>query len=379
MQWIDHPVVVDTPGSSVAMGVPADVIALSRFFPACVLCLFCMFYPSWADFHWQCMIICDAMLLCCCTIFWMNEDRRASVPKVLLRSRFWRRCWSHCLLPLVLSSFLFVAMESADSKMIHAMWHVILAGLAASIIRTVFRPDGVQTIFDESHENPVVAHILLGSVAVFGLSTIVASLLLDWRAVGYWRWPLLCMASGQRPGGYLVVIGALPSLSALALAFWLINSTVGDAHTEPKEVVLSKRLGCTIGYIGVVFGFLACAITESVSQSLHTLCLTVFMCMMIVAMLLTTLSSRYVLAAGQRVRCTMTFLTFVVMMLFVMLFMLDQQVDGDDYKVPRTLLALAEYAALALLSLWPLTWASEVQERWQVHRQWRGVLSDRTN
>merc|ERR1719409_334272 len=110
-----------------------------------------------------------------------------------------------------------------------------------SIIRVVHGENGENCeteVMNVSPQNPIVARILLGSVAMCGLPTLIFSLLLDWWSVGYWRWPMVSKATRQQPGGYFVVIGALPTLVAQAFAFWLISSTVGSPQSDPEEIVL---------------------------------------------------------------------------------------------------------------------------------------------
>merc|ERR1719162_266361 len=145
----------------------------------------------------------------------------------------------------MLASFIWVVIESTDSRIMQAVWQVLFSVLAVSIIRVVADSSGdlhsEAEIMDVSPQNPVVARILLGSVAIFGLPTLIFSLLLDWWAVGYWRWPMICQATHQRPGGYFVVIGALPTLVAQASAFWLVSSTIGGPCADPEEIVLSKQ------------------------------------------------------------------------------------------------------------------------------------------
>lgn len=375
MQWIDHPVVLDTPRSSLAMAPPVHAIVLARVLPAGAIFLFLCCFSSWDDFHWQIVILSDVLLLFGCSAFWMHRDRRSSMPKVLLRIRFWRRLWNHCALPALLASFIWVVMESTDSRVMDALWHVLIASLAVSIIRVVHDDGGSlhreAEIMNVSPQNPVVARILLGSVAIFGLPTLIFSLVLDWWSVGYWRWPMVSKATRQRPGGYFVVIGALPTLVAQATAFWLISSTVGNPQADPEEIVLSKQLGCSIGYVSIFFGLLTLAVPDPSFPTLHTLCMIIFLCLMMVATLLTTLSARYPMAPGMRSRCVLTLTFFVSVMAFLMLLILVQQYIPNAYSIPHPLLASSEYTTLALPMLWPLTWGPEVQARWQTHKVWR--------
>lgn len=380
MQWIDHPVVLDTPRSAMAMAAPMDAIVVARLAPAGAIFLFLCFFQSWDDFHWQIVILSDVLLLLGCSAFWMHRDRRSSMPKVLLRIRFWRRLWNHCALPLLMASFIFVLMESTDSRVMHGLWHVLIASLAVSILRVVHHDGGdlhsEAEIMNVSPQNPVVARILLGSVAMFGLPTLIIGLFLDWWSVGYWRWPMVSKSTHQRPGGYFVVIGAIPTLVAHASAFWLISSTGGSPQADPEEIVLSKQFGCMIGYISVAFGFLTCAVPDSTSPTLHTLCMIVFLCLMMVATLLTTLSARYPLAPGMRSRLLLTLTIFISVMSFLMLLILVQQYIPNAYEIPHPLLAMSEYTALALPMVWPLTWGPDVQTRWQAHKVWRSFGSN---
>lgn len=385
MQWIDHPMVRDRPACALAMPPPWDVVAVMRLLPAAAMGAFLCLYTSWEDFHWQCILLSDVLLLCGCLSFWLHQDRRANISKVLIRLRFWRRIWNHCVLPMLLASFVFIAMETADSGAMHAVWHLVVAALAVSIIRTV-HSHGLDTpsaeaeeLVDASSRNPIVVQALLGSVALLGVPTILASLVLDMLAVHSWRWPMVSMPTSQRPGGYVMAIGALPALVALAAAFWLIRSTTGPQHSEPEEIVVSKQLGCSVGYAAVVFGFLAVAANGAMFPTTHVLCLIVSLCLLIVAMLLTTLSIRHPLAPESRWRCLLTLVTILVITSFVTLLLLAQQYIPNSYSIPHPMLAASEYAALVLSTLWPLTWGPEVQARWQTRKAWTMLWSSRAS
>jgi len=376
MQWIDHPSVQDTPRSSLAMAPPLHAIVVSRVLPLGAILFFLCSFSSGDDLHWQIVILSDVLLLFGCAAFWLHRDRRASMPKVLLRMRFWRRLWNHCALPSLLFSLIWVLIESSDSQVMHAVWQVLMSSLAVSIIRVVHDSGGdlsseAETARNASPQNPVVARILLGSVAMFGLPTLLFSLAADWWSVGYWRWPLISKATHQLPGGYVVVIGFLPTLVAAAAAFWLISSTVSSRQADPEDIVLSKQFGCVIGYASVIFGFLTLAMPDPVFPIAHTLCMILFLCLMMVATLLTTLSSRYPLAHGMRSRCFLTLAIFVSVMSYLVLLILVQRYIPNVYTIPQWLLATTEYITLALPMIWPLTWGNEVQARWQGHKAWR--------
>lgn len=379
MQWIDHPVVLDTPRSALAMAPPVDVLVVSRILPTITIVCFLGAFSSWEDFHWQMIILLDALVLFGCSVFWLHRDRRASMPKVLLRIRFWRRLWNHCAVPLFLSTFILVVMAGTDSDVMHSVWHVILSAVAVSIIRVVHHKRGdlrsESEVTNVSPQNPVVARVLLGSVAMFGLPTLLLSLIIDWWSVGYWRWPMVSKPTHQRPGGYFVAIGALPTFVAQAVAFWLIGSTSDSSHTCPEEIALSKRFGCLIGYVSVGFGMLTIAIQDSVFPTMHTLCMIVFLCSMMVATLLTTLSAKNPFASSTRVRCILSLTIFISVLGFLMLLILVQQYVPNSYSIPRSLLAMSEYTALALQTIWPVTWGPEVQARWQTHKIWRSFGS----
>jgi len=336
-------------------------------------------FASPDDFHWQMAIIIDALLLFVCSAFWMHRDRRSSMPKVLLRIRFWRRLWNHCALPSLLASFIWALMESTDSRVMHSVWHVLIASLVVSIMRVVHDSGDRHwkaEIMNVSTSNPVIARIVLGSVAMFGLPTVIFSLVLDWWSVGFWRWPMVCRATHQSPGGYFVVVGALPTFLALATAFRLISSTVGSPQADPEEIVLSKQFGCTIGYVSIFFGLLTLVFTDPFFPTLHTFCMIVFLCLIMVATMLTTLSARYPLAPGNRCRFFMTFAIFVSVFVFLMLLILVQQYIPNTYSIPHPVLAMSEYITLVLPMLWPLTWGPEVQARWQAHKVWRTFHSN---
>jgi hypothetical protein len=380
LQWIDHPVAHDMPKSSLPMAAPLHAIVLARLLPIGAIALFLCCFSSQEDFSWQFFILTEVLLLFVCAAFWMHRDRRSSMPKVLLRMRFWRRLWNYCALPGLLTAFIWVLTESADSKVVQAFLPVLLAVLATRVIHVVYDSNGdlnnEAPIMNVSPQNQVIARFLLGSTALFGLPTLIVSLLLDWWSVGFWRWPMVCMSTRLRPSGYFAIIGFLPTFMAQAVAFRLIRSTSSNMSDNTEEIVLSKQLGCMIGYTSVLFGLLTLALPQPVFPYLHTFCVIAFLCLMMVAVVLTTLSARQPLAAGARTRFVLMLAIFTSVMVFLTLLILVQQLIPNTYGIPYPLLAAVEYVTLALPMLWPTTWGFEVQARWQTHKAWHTFRSN---
>lgn len=375
LQWIDNPTVQDTPPSALAMLVPRDVTVLTRALPGVAFVVFLNWFPSWQDFHWHFILLNDVLIIFGSAAFWMHPDRRSSIQKVLIRLRFWKRMCFSFFVPLAASAMLFVLMENSQGRTMHAFWHIALSGLAVVIFQSVSQKGSADTsdakeVLEVSARNPIVAKVLLGSALLFGAPTLLASLALSRSAEGEFQWPLVTMPTDRRPGGYLVAIGALPTLTALTLAFWLVRSTVGH-HAEAQEIVISKQLGCSMGFLGTLLGFLAVVADGSRVPTLHKCCLVASFCTLALAMLLTSLSTRNPWAPGSRPRCLLAFSNLLAVMSFLMLFALDEQFVPNAYKVPRPCVAITEYASVLLSLAWPLTWSDEVQERWQSHKGWR--------
>lgn len=370
MQWIDHPLMQGT--MMLESNAPLDVMLWIRVLPVTAMLCFLSHYSSWEDFHWECIIMIEAILLVGCCTFWLHQDRRSSLPKIVTRQRFWQRIFETFLVPGVLLAAVFVGMESADSRAVHSLWHIITASLALRIIRTVSsRGEAqVQDLCASVPQNPLVTKLLLCMPAILGLSTLLGSAAVDTLAAGHWRWPMVTMPSQQRPGGFLVVLGAMPSLLAMSGAFWLIHSTAGP--NVEADIALSTQLGCHIGYCSMGFGLAAVAAHGAVFPVAHLFCLVAFLLLLLLAMTLTTLSVRYPLASGCRLRCSITVASIIAATGFLMLLLLAKQFVPNPYDIPHELLAVSEYLALAIPTLWPLTWSEQVLSRWQSpHKYWR--------
>lgn len=385
MQWIDHASVQTSPGFALSMATPPDVIMLTRLLPAAAMSAFLCLFTSWDDFHWQSLLVCDVLVIVACTAFWLNPDRRSSILKVLMRNKFWQRAWRCGGMPVLFMAVLFTAMQFFHSRALHAMWHVAVAIIAVNIIGAVSWGSTAEAqsegIMDLSPRNPVIVRSLLGLASLFGLSTLLTSLVLDRVAVGHFRWPMVSMPTLQRPGGYLVAIGILPTLVALTVSFCLIRSTATTAQpaVEPEacttangaEIVVGKHLGCSVGHWSVLFGLLAVAAHGSVFPTIHLVCLIACIGLLQVAMVLTSLSAPY-----SSWRSVFTVLGCLAMSTFLTLLLLAKGFIPNAYSVPHILLACAEYAALALPTLWPLCWSSEVHSRWHSTKGWHNIWSN---
>ncbi|CAJ1382060.1 unnamed protein product [Effrenium voratum] len=170
------------------------------------------------------------------------------------------------------------------------------------------------------------------------------------------------MATGLRPGGYVVVLGALPALMAMAAALWLVSST-GSCHAIDEEV--STQLGCLLGYLSLLLGVLAMALHCFELPLQQTLSLSFCFSIMVLAM--------WTLALGTSRRCVWasSILSGSVLLSFVALLLLDQQLIPNQLHIPLPALACAEYLSVAVYLLWPLGWAKEVDAGWQLHKAWR--------
>jgi len=392
MQWIDYQGAVKKSGESLCPAPPFHVVVLSRVMPIGAIGFFLCFHsPHEEDFHWQMSVLITALCLFVCSVFWMHPDRCSSMPKVLLRIRFWQRLWYRCAVPGLLASFFWALTESIDSRAMTGYWYLFSSFFAEYIYRTVHDVRGnshpvslmlgldpwllEDGIMAPSRQNPIVVHFLLGCVVMFGLPTLIFSLASDWWAVGIWRWPLISRATYQRPGGYFVALGALPTLTAEAFAFWLISSTIDRTQSNTKEVALSKSVGCTIGYMSVASGLLALAMPDSAFPTLHTLAITAFCCLMVVATMLTTLSSKPSWLPSMVCRYILTIAILISVLGYLALLVLAQNSNPNGYRIPQRLFASSEYTTMLFMMLWPLTWGSEVQGRWQRgHKAWRSFV-----
>eukprot|EP00437_Effrenium_voratum_P069782 CAMPEP_0181491820 /NCGR_PEP_ID=MMETSP1110-20121109/50346_1 /TAXON_ID=174948 /ORGANISM="Symbiodinium sp., Strain CCMP421" /LENGTH=463 /DNA_ID=CAMNT_0023618999 /DNA_START=112 /DNA_END=1504 /DNA_ORIENTATION=- len=350
-------------------GNALDLVA-ARVVPALAMSLFLLTRSSWLDFHWQCMILLDVLWLLGFAGFWLQPARRHAATEVLLRSRYWLRLWKQAIAPTAVISVFLVGLSSVSPA--PSACRAVLAVLGTKVLHTVASHSQGEKLRESQRLqelqglspswNPVVAKQLLAAPGVLGVSTVGASLASDFMTSEVWRWPLLSMATGLRPGGYVVVLGALPALMAMAAALWLVSST-GSCHAIDEEV--STQLGCLLGYLSLLLGVLAMALHCFELPLQQTLSLSFCFSIMVLAM--------WTLALGTSRRCVWasSILSGSVLLSFVALLLLDQQLIPNQLHIPLPALACAEYLSVAVYLLWPLGWAKEVDAGWQLHKAWR--------
>ncbi|CAJ1461193.1 unnamed protein product [Effrenium voratum] len=332
----------------------------------------CLCFSSPAPLGWtsQCMILLDVLWLLGFAGFWLQPARRHAATEVLLRSRYWLRLWKQAIAPTAVISVFLVGLSSVSPA--PSACRAVLAVLGTKVLHTVASHSQGEKLRESQRLqelqglspswNPVVAKQLLAAPGVLGVSTVGASLASDFMTSEVWRWPLLSMATGLRPGGYVVVLGALPALMAMAAALWLVSST-GSCHAIDEEV--STQLGCLLGYLSLLLGVLAMALHCFELPLQQTLSLSFCFSIMVLAM--------WTLALGTSRRCVWasSILSGSVLLSFVALLLLDQQLIPNQLHIPLPALACAEYLSVAVYLLWPLGWAKEVDAGWQLHKAWR--------
>jgi len=369
--------------------MPLHSIIVSRVAPAAVLVAFHVLHASWGseEIHWKSLLLNEALLLACSAAFWAHPSREGHAADVLLRFKYWHRLLHHGLIPAMMLFWIFCMMSFADFQALHSLWHVVVAVFAVSLLRTVLLGEEVSSpsakAVEHPYHNPNVAHVLLGSVALVVLPTAVIGSSFDWCSTGERRWPTLSSATRCQPGGYFAAIVAVPAFACVATVFWLIDSTASTTtlwlqfHTakpwddrepslDPQQLALGKRLGCLLGYGGAGAGLLAALVMRgSPIQNVMNLFFSVTsLGLIMVAMVLTVVSSDPS-AQNFRFRWVLTMAVCLPVTVLHMVLVLADQCLPTVYEVPRPVYATTEYAAIALLCLWPLSWSTEVQETWQ--------------
>jgi len=396
MQWLGLQATPGSPSSMMPQHAPLDAVVVARILPAAALFAFHLAHASWNtdEIHWQSLLLNELLLLVCSAAFWMHRSRQARAADVLIRFKYWHRLLHNGLIPAMILFWIFCIMGFTDRQALHAMWHVFVALLAHSLLRTVLLEDSTSPsakVFDLSPHNPIVAHVLLGSVALIVLPTAVIAASFDWCSTGTSQWPTISTATLCQPGGYFVAIVAVPAFAGVATVFWLVASTagsktswlqfhsrsIGETHKEKgtgsqqsvfnsQQLALGKSLGCTLGYAGAFFGLLAALIMKGtpIRNILNLFCSIMAIGCFMIAMTLTVLSSD-VCTRVCRIRRHLTLLVCVPMMTLHMMLILADQCLSSRFEIHHSVYACTEYAVVLLLVAWPLTWATEVQDAWQ--------------
>jgi hypothetical protein len=248
-------------------------------------------------------------------------------------------------------------------------------------------------VFDLSPHNPNIAHVLLGSVALIVLPTAVIGASFDWCSTGQSYWPTISMTTNCQPGGYFVAIVAVPACSAMGAIFWLINATATrktssplffkalswefqktrEWHTnqkptcDPQQLAAVGRFGCLLGNAGAFLVLIGALIMKgSPFQSVMSLCVSIMsLGFIMAAMVLSVLTSDQSTQSSFRRRFTVL-LCLPVMVFYTMLILARQSVPSDR-QIPHGIFAMTEYAVTLLVSVWPLTWVTDVRDTWQLN------------
>lgn len=386
MQWLDMQTLSGNPSSVQPFHAPFDAVMAARVVPAVLLGAF-HFHAAQdtEEIYWQSLLLNELLLVVCGFAFWSQQARRKRAADVLVRFKYWHRLLHHGFIPAMMLFWIFCIIGFADLQALHSMWHVVVALFATSLLRTVLLGESASPsakVYDPSPHNPNVAHVLLGGVGLTVLPTSVIGASFDWCSTGKPHWPTIAAATVCQPGGYFVAIVAVPALACAAAVFWLINSTSVQKAWDKESAGCAgwqesafnshrrewgRRLGCFLGYTGVLFGLSAILIMRSspIWSVMNLFCTVVSLGLIMIAMALTVLSADASLASFQG-RRTFTMGACLPAMAFHMMLILVGQCSPVQYKlVPQSMYAITEYIILLLLSAWPLTWLADIQETWQ--------------
>mmetsp|Transcript_84841 Transcript_84841/g.134330 ORF Transcript_84841/g.134330 Transcript_84841/m.134330 type:complete len:350 (+) Transcript_84841:488-1537(+) len=339
--------------------------------------LFLSTRSSWPDFHWQSMILLDVLWLLGFTVFWFQPARRAMANEVLLRSHYWLRLWKQALLPTVLLSIVLGALQATFVSQATPACRTVFALLAARVISAancqgekLRESQRLQELQGLSPSwNPMVVRQLLGAPGLLGLLTLLASLVANRLTSSEENWPLLSRAVHARPGGYLVVLGALPALLSMAAAVWLVSHAVNSSIFESEEICFTKELGCLSGYLSIVLGLLTLLLHLLDLPKLQVMSLIFCLGTMVIAVVGSAFRHG---VGGFSSRClgVSTLCSAFILSSFIVMLLLDQQLVPNHYELPRQGLALMEYLSVVAYFFWPLAWTREVHSSWQLHKAW---------
>jgi len=401
MQWPVDPANPRKPWAR----VPTSVMLYSRALPLIGVLSFLAFYPDWREFHYQMIFLCIVLVLHGAGQFWLSYKRREHAPQVLFHAVFWRRLVTLGLFPICLCLVLFISMEKFESGLAHATWHVWVAVLAMNVQRTIYHSlvDPLHMVLSliarqnapaaDVHstppKNPIIAHYFLASIAVTMSVTFMAG-----RLVGamvphsHYDWPVLGLDSLQWQTGYMLAIGSLSVILAIASTFGLI-ATVHIPWAKSDGQFHWRRVGCALGFSSSLFGLLAIvASADGMPSKLRALVLAATACSAAAGVALTTFSEFS--TSSMLIRRMMAAATCVTAAVFVTsLYTLHQygalqhvalsHNGGTYYHVvfPRAwrCLALSQYCLAGLLAAWPLTYVAQVRERWTTTTPLNGKLA----
>jgi hypothetical protein len=94
LQWLQ----AQSPGNpscTIPIHAPSDAVVAARFVPLAVLLVFHLFHASWdsEEIHWQSLLLNEILMLVCCAAFWLHKSRQFRAADVLVRFKFWHRCF----------------------------------------------------------------------------------------------------------------------------------------------------------------------------------------------------------------------------------------------------------------------------------------------
>eukprot|EP00435_Cladocopium_sp_Y103_P010234 s4055_g2.t1 len=299
---------------------------------------------------------------------------------VLLRSHYWLRLWKQALLPMALLSIFLGALQATlVSQATPTACRTVFALLAARVISAghcqgekLRESQRLQELQGLSPSwNPMVVRQLLGAPGLLGLLTVFVSFVADLLSSSQ-PWPLLSRPVHARPGGYLVVLGALPALLSMAAALWLVSHAVNCSIFESEEICVTKELGCFSGYLSILLGLLTLLLhlLEDLPK-VQVMSLVFCLGTMVIAVVASAFGN-CVVGGFNSSRCLVvsTLCSAFILSSFIVMLLLDQQVIPNHYELPQQGLAIMEYLSVAAYLLWPLAWTREVHSSWQLHKAW---------
>lgn len=371
MQWIDHPL-VHSRASTISARTPLDVIVTSRVVPLAVVAVLPMLHTTASPkFHWQLILVCEALFLFASTYFWTHQDRRSSAPKVLIRMQFWWRFMRYMVLPVSALACVSCFAEVRGFEL-PALWNATVALIGGLAVHDIWREKKTtDEVVNTTPHNPLVVRALLVAPAVFGVGTLACALAIDWWVSSHWRWPSIVGSGLSSPAVYVLLGGALPTLTALSAAFWLVKSTGDPMHLCGSRTFCHHE-GCFCGSCGAFIAAVAFA-HASAGWPVMARCGAVLSLITIVAgMMLTVLNVPHVPpmplpSFKDNWRLPMAGASACSVWAYVTCLLWAHTSTATSGQALSPKLVIFEYVALLLPLFWPATWWMDVEDRWQVH------------
>jgi len=264
----------------------------------------------------------------------------------------------------------------------------MVAALAVNIQRTIYHslPDPLHSLWSKVMQqasplsdihtpfpqNPVVVHWLLGSTsATMAMTLLVGHATSLIMAGSGYHWPIFGLDSLPWQTGYLLAIGSLVTLASIAGTFGLISTAQCEAPSKSTLASFARALGCFLGILSAFFGLMTIgASADGMPAQLRAMALGATVCCASSGVLLVTFNEPWESAeSGVELRRVLGSSIGMASAGFMITLYVLHSLGALENHVHYPLnawrsLAVAQYMCTCLIAVWPLTYVTQVRERW---------------